>query len=59
MARPSASVLSATPGPELLVTASEPVHEEPIAAPIAAISSSAWNVTTPYCLSPASVWSSA
>src|SRR5438067_13805574 len=58
MARPRPSVLSATPGPELAVTPSVPAQEAPIAAQIAAISSSAWNVTTPYGLKFAMAWSS-
>jgi hypothetical protein len=36
------------------VTPSEPPNDAPIAAPTAAISSSAWKVTTPYSLRPAS-----
>jgi len=59
IASPSISVLSAIPGPELEVTPSAPLYAAPIAAPIAAISSSAWNVTTPYALRFARVWSSA
>ena len=46
-ARPIASALSATPGPLVPVTPSAPPKLAPMAAPIAAISSSAWNVTTP------------
>ena len=38
------------PGPEVLVTASEPPNEAPSAAPMAAISSSAWNVRSPNLL---------
>jgi hypothetical protein len=38
------------PGPEEAVSPSAPPYEAPIAAPIAAISSSAWNVLTPYAL---------
>src|SRR5262245_53360893 len=45
--RPIASPLSATPGPDDAVTATEPPYAAPSAAPIAAISSSAWNVTVP------------
>ena len=41
------SALSSMPGPEVLVTASDPPNEAPSAAPTAAISSSAWNVRTP------------
>src|SRR5205085_2005570 len=37
-------------GPELEVTPSAPANDAPIAEQIAAISSSAWNVTTPYAL---------
>src|ERR1041384_585031 len=55
MASPRPSVLSATPGPDDDVTPSAPAYEAPIAEQIAAISSSAWKVTTPYCVSPASV----
>ena len=47
IASPSISVLSAIPGPELEVTPSDPLYAAPIAAPMAAISSSAWKVTTP------------
>ena len=46
-ASPSASLFSASPGPLVPVSASEPPKAAPIAAPIAAISSSAWKVTTP------------
>ena len=41
------SLFSAIPGPLVEVIASEPANDAPIAAPIAAISSSAWKVTTP------------
>ncbi len=41
------SDLSATPGPEVVVTASEPPKAAPSAAPMPAISSSAWKVRTP------------
>ena len=34
------------PGPDVLVTPSAPPYEAPIAAPIPAISSSAWKVMT-------------
>ena len=47
IARPSISVFNAMPGPELDVTPSAPAYEAPSAAPLAAISSSAWKVTTP------------
>src|SRR5687768_15313785 len=46
-AKPIASALSAMPGPDVPVQPSAPPNEAPIAAPIAAISSSAWNVITP------------
>ena len=46
-ARFIASLLSAMPGPELAVSPSAPPYDAPIAAPIAAISSSAWNARTP------------
>ena len=49
-ARPIASLLSAMPGPDEAVRASAPPYEAPIAAPIAAISSSAWKVLTPNAL---------
>ena len=58
MARPSISVLSAMPGPDVDVTPSAPAYAAPIAAPMAAISSSAWKVITPYRLRSASVCSS-
>ena len=48
-ARPIASDFNATPGPDVVVTPSEPPYEAPIAAPIPAISS-AWNVRTPNSL---------
>ncbi len=57
MARPIASVLSAMPGPELDVTPSAPAYDAPIAAQIAAISSSAWKVSTPWLFRFASTWS--
>ena len=47
VARPIASVLSAIPGPEVVVIARWPPYAAPMADVIAAISSSAWNVTTP------------
>ena len=46
-ARPIASALSAMPGPLVPVQPSAPPKLAPMAAPTAAISSSAWNVTTP------------
>ena len=50
MASPMASAFSAMPGPELDVIPSDPAYEAPMAAQAAAISSSAWKVTTPKCL---------
>src|SRR3954462_13407773 len=49
VATPSATVslLSEMPGPEVVVTPSDPPNDAPSAAPAAAISSSAWNVRTP------------
>ena len=47
MANVSSSALRAIPGPLVEQIPSEPAKEAPMAAPIAAISSSAWNVTTP------------
>jgi hypothetical protein len=44
--RPIASLLSATPGPLVPHSASAPPYAAPIAAPMALISSSAWNVLT-------------
>ncbi len=49
-ARFMASAFSAMPGPLEAVTPSAPPNEAPIAAQIAAISSSAWKVVTPNCL---------
>ena len=46
-ARPIASDLSATPGPDVVVTPSAPPYAAPMAAPMPAISSSAWKVVTP------------
>ena len=40
-------LLSAMPGPLVVVTPSAPPYAAPIAAQIAAISSSAWKVVTP------------
>ena len=45
----SVKALLATPGPEVVVRPSQPVHEAPIAAQTAAISSSACMVITPKC----------
>ena len=52
IARPTVSAFRTTPGPADAVTPSAPPNEAPIAAPTAAISSSAWNVTTPKSLRP-------
>ena len=46
-ARPMVSDFSEMPGPDVVVTASEPPNAAPRAAPMPAISSSAWNVITP------------
>lgn len=46
-AREIVSLLSATPGPLVVVTPSEPPYDAPSAAPTAAISSSACMVSTP------------
>ncbi len=56
-ARPTVSALSSMPGPDVLVTASEPPNEAPSAAPMPAISSSAWNVVIPKRLCLLSSWS--
>ena len=45
-ARLIVSCMSATPGPDVVVTPRLPPNEAPSAAPTAAISSSAWNVMT-------------
>ena len=50
------SDFSATPGPEVVVTPSAPPKEAPRAAPMPAISSSAWNVAMPKCLCLDSSW---
>ena len=46
-ARLTVSAFSSMPGPEVVVTASDPPNEAPSAALAALISSSAWNVRTP------------
>ena len=46
-ARPIVSAFSAMPGPDDVVTPSAPPNEAPSAAPMPAISSSAWKVVTP------------
>jgi hypothetical protein len=48
-ARPSASCFSTMPGPLVVQIARSPAKAAPMAALIAAISSSAWNVFTPKC----------
>ena len=50
--RPIVSALSRMPGPDVVVTPSDPPKDAPSAAPTPAISSSAWNVRTPkrFCL---------
>ena len=55
-ARPMASDFSAMPGPEVVVTPRLPAKEAPMAAPMPAISSSAWNVVTPKSLCLDSSW---
>ena len=50
------SDFSATPGPEVLVTPSEPAKDAPSAAPMPAISSSAWKVVMPNRLCLLSSW---
>ena len=55
-ARPIASDFSATPGPEVVVTARAPPYAAPIAEPMPAISSSAWNVMIPKRWFLASSW---
>ena len=56
IARPMASDLSETPGPDVVVTPSWPANEAPMAAPTPAISSSAWKVVTPKPLCFDSSW---
>ena len=55
-ARPMVSDFSAMPGPEVVVTPSEPAKEAPSAAPMPAISSSAWKVVMPNRLCLLSSW---
>ena len=55
-ARPIVSDFSAMPGPDVVVTPSAPANEAPSAAPMPAISSSAWNVVTPNALCLLSSW---
>ena len=47
MARPIVSLFNAIPGPDVVVTPRAPPNDAPSAAPMPAISSSAWNVITP------------
>ena len=44
------------PGPEVVVMPSEPANDAPRAAPMPAISSSAWKVVTPNALCLLSSW---
>src|SRR6202034_3117454 len=46
-ASPTVSAFSVIPGPDVVVTASDPPNAAPSADPAAEISSSAWNVRTP------------
>ena len=55
-ARPIDSDFSAMPGPEVVVTPRLPANAAPMAAPIPAISSSAWKVVTPNDLCLLSSW---
>ena len=55
-ARPIDSDFSAMPGPEVVVTPRLPANDAPMAAPMPAISSSAWNVVTPNALCLLSSW---
>ena len=55
-ARPMVSDFSAMPGPDVLVTPSDPANEAPSAAPMPAISSSAWKVVMPKRLCLLSSW---
>ncbi len=48
VARPSISVLSDMPGPEVAVIAFLPANDAPTTAPIPAISSSHWIIAPPY-----------
>ena len=56
-ASPSASCFSTKPGPLVVVMPSWPTKDAPIAALIAAISSSAWKVLMPKWRKRASSWS--
>jgi hypothetical protein len=48
VARPIISVFSDMPGPDVAVIAFLPANEAPTAAPMPAISSSAWSTAPPY-----------
>jgi len=48
VARPIISVFSERPGPLVAVMALTPANEAPTAAPMPAISSSAWSTEPPY-----------
>ena len=56
-ARPTVSALRFIPGPLVVVMAIDPPKAAPSAAPMPAISSSAWNVKTSNCFNPESSWS--
>ena len=55
-ARPIDSDFKAMPGPEVVVTPRLPENDAPMAAPMPAISSSAWKVVTPNALCLLSSW---
>ena len=55
-ASPIVSDFSAMPGPEVVVMPSDPANDAPSAAPMPAISSSAWKVVTPNALCLLSSW---
>ena len=55
-ASPIVSILSASPGPEVVLTPRLPPKEAPSAAATPAISSSAWKVITPSGLCLLSSW---
>jgi hypothetical protein len=55
-ARLMASDFRQSPGPEVVVRARFPANDAPMAAQMAAISSSAWKVRTPKCFRAASSW---
>ena len=55
-ASPMVSDFSASPGPDVVVTPRLPANDAPRAAPMPAISSSAWKVVTPNDLCLLSSW---